>query len=43
MTNTNGVVPVGKTAPAFTAKDDRGERISLADFKGKFVVLFFYP
>jgi thioredoxin-dependent peroxiredoxin len=33
----------GDAAPDFTALDDRGERISLADFTGHVVVLFFYP
>jgi peroxiredoxin len=30
---------VGKAAPAFTAKDVKGKSVSLADFKGKTVVL----
>jgi peroxiredoxin Q/BCP len=42
MTDTS-VVPVGRKAPDFTAPDDRGEPVSLADFKDHFVVLFFYP
>ena len=33
----------GKAAPAFTLSDARGEKISLADFKGKDVVVYFYP
>jgi thioredoxin-dependent peroxiredoxin len=33
----------GKTAPAFTLTDATGKRVSLADFKGKTVVLYFYP
>ncbi len=33
----------GKKAPAFKGKDQNGETISLADFKGKKVVLYFYP
>lgn len=33
----------GDKAPAFTAKDQNGERIALADYKGKKVVLYFYP
>lgn len=33
----------GTTAPAFTAKDDAGSTVSLSDFKGKTVVLYFYP
>ena len=35
---------VGSPAPAFTAKDQDGKTISLADFHGKQnVVLYFYP
>ena len=34
---------VGTTAPAFTTTDDRGNNVSLADFQGKTVVLYFYP
>ncbi|AFZ00130.1 peroxiredoxin [Calothrix sp. PCC 6303] len=34
---------VGSNAPAFTAKDTNGNTISLSDFKGKTVVLYFYP
>ncbi len=30
---------IGKPAPAFTAKNNRGEAVSLADYKGKTVVL----
>ena len=33
----------GDNAPAFKAKDQNGKAISLADFKGKKVVLYFYP
>lgn len=33
----------GSTAPGFTLKDDAGEDVSLKDFKGKTVVLYFYP
>lgn len=33
----------GDKAPAFTAKDQDGNKVSLADFKGKKVVLYFYP
>ncbi len=33
----------GITAPNFTAKDDEGNSVSLADFEGKIVVLYFYP
>ena len=34
---------VGTQAPAFTTKDDQGNTVSLADFAGKVVVLYFYP
>jgi endonuclease-3 len=33
----------GDKAPAFTAKDQDGKTISLANLKGKNVVLYFYP
>lgn len=34
---------VGTDAPSFTAKDTNGQTVSLADFAGKTVVLYFYP
>ncbi|MEM9539911.1 MAG: peroxiredoxin [Cyanobacteria bacterium P01_E01_bin.42] len=34
---------VGTKAPAFTTKDDTGNTVSLSDFAGKIVVLYFYP
>lgn len=36
-------VEVGKTAPDFTLPNQDGKQVSLADFKGKYVVLYFYP
>lgn len=33
----------GDKAPAFTGKDQDGNKISLADYKGKKLVLYFYP
>ena len=33
----------GDKAPAFTAKDQDGQKVSLADHKGKKIVLYFYP
>ena len=33
----------GDKAPAFTAKDQNGQKLSLADFKGRRLVLYFYP
>jgi peroxiredoxin Q/BCP len=34
---------VGDRAPAFTLPDQTGEPVKLSDFKGKAVVLYFYP
>jgi peroxiredoxin Q/BCP len=33
----------GRKAPDFTLDGARGERVSLADFKGKNVIVYFYP
>ena len=33
----------GDTAPAFTLTDDAGAQVSLSDFKGKKVIVYFYP
>lgn len=33
----------GAIAPAFTLPDQDGKRVSLADHRGKWVVLYFYP
>ncbi len=33
----------GKAAPAFTLKDSAGEKVALKDFKGKHVIVYFYP
>jgi len=37
------VVSEGEPAPDFTATTDTGEQVSLSDFRGKPVVLYFYP
>jgi peroxiredoxin Q/BCP len=37
------MLSIGDLAPAITANDQDGKPVSLADFKGKKVVLFFYP
>ncbi|MGD1873192.1 MAG: peroxiredoxin [Mastigocoleus sp.] len=34
---------VGADAPAFSTKDTNGNTVSLSDFAGKTVVLYFYP
>lgn len=34
---------VGDTAPGFTVKDTNGNTVSLSDYAGKTVVLYFYP
>ena len=34
---------VGTTAPSFNVKDTDGNTVSLSDFAGKTVVLYFYP
>lgn len=34
---------VGKKAPGFALPDENGNEVKLADFKGKRVVVFFYP
>jgi|SRR5690606_5145757 len=34
---------VGDKAPAITAKNQYGETISLADYRGKKIILYFYP
>ena len=33
----------GDKAPDFTAKEQNGNTVSLSDFKGKNVILYFYP
>ncbi len=34
---------VGQKAPDFTATDQDGKKISLSDYKGKKIILYFYP
>lgn len=36
-------VAVGERAPAFTVPDQDGNEVSLADFAGRWVVLWWYP
>jgi peroxiredoxin Q/BCP len=37
------LLTVGTQAPAFTTTDQYGKKRSLSDFKGKKVILYFYP
>lgn len=37
------MLKVGAKAPAFRLLSDEGQEISLTDFKGRRVLLFFYP
>jgi peroxiredoxin Q/BCP len=36
-------VEEGKTAPAFTLENQKKEKVSLKDFRGKNVIVYFYP
>lgn len=36
-------VTIGKKAPAFSAKNQKNETVSLEKYKGKKLVLYFYP
>ena len=40
---TSSLLPVGGKAPAFSLKNAAGKTVKLSDFKGKKVVLYFYP
>jgi peroxiredoxin Q/BCP len=37
------VLAIGTVAPSFTTVDDEGKSVSLSNFAGKTVVLYFYP
>jgi peroxiredoxin Q/BCP len=37
------VIEAGQPAPDFTLPDQRGEPVTLSDFRGRRVVLYFYP
>ena len=41
--NSNFILKEGAKAPDFTLCDQNGNNISLADFSGKTVILYFYP
>lgn len=37
------MIAEGTAAPDFTVQTDEGESVSLRDYRGKWVVLYFYP
>lgn len=37
------ILKVGERAPEFKAKTDDGKEVALKDFRGKNVVLYFFP
>jgi thioredoxin-dependent peroxiredoxin len=39
----DSIPQVGQTAPAFTLPSQEGTNVSLSQYKGKWVVLYFYP
>ncbi len=39
----SGIPKTGEQAPAFTLKDQNGNAVSLSDFEGMNVVIYFYP
>ncbi|GAB4193656.1 MAG: thioredoxin-dependent thiol peroxidase [Phycisphaeraceae bacterium] len=41
--NTPSLVDVGRAAPSFTLKDQQGRTHRLRDYRGRWVVLYFYP
>lgn len=43
MAKTDKPYHAGNPAPAFTLKDSKGNKVSLAQFKGQPVLLIFYP
>lgn len=43
MADTPSTLKVGQKAPAFSLKNSDGKTVKLSDFKGKKVVLYFYP
>jgi hypothetical protein len=40
---TRTMLTEGSVAPAFTLPDQNGDRVSLSDFRGRWLVLFWFP
>jgi peroxiredoxin Q/BCP len=34
---------IGDAAPDFELRSDRGEKVRLSDFRGRKIILYFYP
>src|SRR5690554_3196780 len=43
MANAETVLEKGQSAPGFTLSDQDGNQVSLSDYSGKKVILYFYP
>ena len=43
LTNAFSMPEVGQPAPDFSLKNQDGKQVSLKDYRGKWVVLYFYP
>jgi thioredoxin-dependent peroxiredoxin len=37
------MIETGAVAPPFTVETDEGKQVSLSDYRGHWVVLYFYP
>ena len=43
MKSISQAMMIGKQAPDFVLQDERGKMVSLSDYKGQWIVLYFYP
>lgn len=41
--NNRTILEIGDVAPNFTLTDDRGRQVSLSDYSGRRVIVYFYP
>jgi peroxiredoxin Q/BCP len=41
--NNRTILEIGDVAPDFTLTDDRGRQVSLSDYSGRRVIVYFYP